>query len=134
MTSRPRIARDPVSLSMWLDAACELAGAIVLVVLAGAIEGSTGIAREVAFIAAGVFLVAAVVVAVMARGGRRSSAKLLAGANIAGGLVLWVAVALRWGELEAGARWVLAAMGDSFILIGALEALALRLTREAPNP
>ncbi|MCC6387918.1 MAG: hypothetical protein IT302_11110 [Dehalococcoidia bacterium] len=130
MTSRPRIARDPVSLSMWLDAACEVAGAVVIVVLAGAIEGSTGIAREVAYLSAGVFLVAAVTVAVMAHGGRRSSAGLLAGANMVGGVVLWVAVAARWGDLEPGARWVLAAMGDSFILIGALEALALWFTRE----
>ncbi|MFN8507964.1 MAG: hypothetical protein U0547_10415 [Dehalococcoidia bacterium] len=130
MTSRPRIARDPLSLSMWLDAACELAGAVVIVLLAGAIEGSTGLARELAYVSAGVFLVAAVVVGVMARGGRRSSARLLAGGNIAGGVVLWVAVAARWGDLEPGARWVLAAMGDSFILIGALEWLALRLTRE----
>lgn len=129
MNIRSRIAGDAVRLSMWLDAACELAGAIVLLLLAGAIANSTTIAREAAIVASGVFLAAAIVVGVMAAGGRRSSARLLAGANIAGGALLWAVLAARWGEWDAGARWLLAAMSDSFLLIGALELVALRRTR-----
>ncbi len=132
MSSRPRIARDPVALSMWLDAACELVGAVVILLLAGGIEGSTGIAKEATYVASGVFVLAAVVIGFMAHGGKRSSAAMLAGANVAGGVILWVAIAARWNDFEPGARWVLAAMGDSFILIGALEAFALWRTREMP--
>ena len=64
--------------------------------------------------------------------GSLAHARMLAGANVAGGVILWVAIAARWNDFEPGARWVLAAMGDSFILIGALEAFALWRTREMP--
>jgi hypothetical protein len=93
-------------------------------------RGTANVDRIVIWIAAGIFLVAGTVIAVVVNADFESRELVwgLAIVNVAGGVGLWVLLGLAWGHFETGGRWVLGAVADMFILVGALEILALRRT------
>ncbi len=52
--------------------------------------------------------------------------QVLAFANIAGGLAIWLAAALKWSQFEPGGHWLVAFVADGCLALGVLEWLALR--------
>ena len=81
-----------------------------------------------ASVAAAVFLMAGVGVGLIAilQIESREMVYALAGANIAGGVLLWLLFLVLRDDFDPGARWAIAAVADSLILIGLLEIFALR--------
>lgn len=86
--------------------------------------------RALAWILAGVFLAAGIGVGVLAIVNLESRELVwaLAFGNIAAGLAGWLVFTGWAGDFDTGGRWILSAAANSFILVGLLEALALRRT------
>jgi hypothetical protein len=58
--------------------------------------------------------------------------RLLAYANIAGGMLGWTALIAARTLIEHEGRWLLAATSDAFIAVGVLELVALARTADPP--
>ena len=113
---------------LWADAAVELALAIVLTGVVGRVHWWLNVERPVTVIAAAVFGAAAALVALMAWS-RRTSPELVqyvAFANVVGGLAVWLGTVLNWDRFEPEGLWLIAAAANAFIILGALELIALR--------
>ena len=110
------------------DAVLEAVIGVVLLGLVGKPHVWLDVDRGVTLIAAGVFLGAAIAVAVAAALPRTSAGfvRQLAFANVAGGLTLWAVLALQWDDFRTEGRWLVAAAADAFVLIGLVEVFALR--------
>jgi hypothetical protein len=128
MLTRTLTRLGPVRAALYVDAGFELAVAVLLVVLAPVWADLFNVDQAVIWVAAAVFLLAAVGVGLIAamEFESRELVYALAAANIAGGLVLWLMFALMRDDFDPGAQWAVAAVADAFILIGLLEILALR--------
>lgn len=128
MIGRTRASLSPIRMSLLIDAAGELAGAVILAVAGAQLADAFSLDRAYIWLASGIFLAATVGIAglVAVRVESRELVLGLAGSNIAAGLAGWIALILMWSAIDPGGRWVLAAAADSFILVGILELLALR--------
>lgn len=125
-----RWPNTPVRTAVLLDAAFEFVVAVALVLAGGALADAFNVDRIVMWIAAGVFLAAALAIGgpVFTAHESRDFVGILAIANIVGGVALWALLGVFWGHFEPGGRWALVAVADMFILIGILEIVALRRT------
>lgn len=113
---------------LWADAGVEAVVAFVLVGIVGRPHWWLNVEREVTLAGAVVFAVAAVAIAVAAWH-RRTSAQFVeyvAFGNVVGGLAVWLGAILRWDQFEPEGRWLIAAAADAFLVLGALELVALR--------
>jgi hypothetical protein len=128
MASRTLTRPGPVRLALYADAAFELIVAVLLGALASTWADLFNVDEAVIWIAAAVFLMAGVGVGLIAilQIESREMVYALAGANIAGGVLLWLLFLILRDDFDPGARWAIAAVADSFILIGLLEIFALR--------
>ncbi|MEX0782571.1 MAG: hypothetical protein WD557_07975 [Dehalococcoidia bacterium] len=128
MAARALAAPGPVRLALYADAAFELIVAVLLAVWASTWADLFNVDEAIIWLAALVFLMAALGVGLIAvlQVEVRELVYSLAGANIAGGVVLWAFFAILRDDFDPGAQWAIAAVADSFILIGLLEILALR--------
>lgn len=113
---------------LWADAGLELLVAAVLIGFPGPAEDWLHLHPAVSLSLAGIFLAAGIALAAAAQSRRTIGAfvRFLAWANIAGGTAVWLLLLDAWGYFPAEGRWMLAAAGDSFIVIGILELIALR--------
>lgn len=113
---------------LWADASLELLMAVALAGFAWPMHAwlvvSEIATRGLAIGFAGVAV--ALAVAAISRRTSFGFVRVLAWANIAGGVGLWLLLFGAWGHFPAEGRWILAAAGDSFIAIGVLELVALR--------
>ena len=126
--TRLRINRSPVHTALWIDAAFELVAGVTLSTLNAQFARWLEVERSFVIAGGAVFLVAAVAIGAVALG-RRPARPLISGLaalNLVGGLAIWCALGLAWGEISAEGRWVAAALADSFIAVAVLEFLALR--------
>jgi len=123
--SRPSPILRPI---LWVDAAVELVVGVFLLGLVGSPHEWLDVSRSASVVASIVFLVAALAVGFLALRVESSLAyvRYLAYANIVGGVVVWLALLIRWGEFDSEGRWLASAVADMFILLGVLELLALR--------
>lgn len=117
---------------LWADAVLELILGFILLGLAGDPAGWLGTGTTVTFVAALVFVAAAVGVGVLAWLPSTSpeTVRYLAFANIAGGVAVWGMTLLRWNDLTVEGRTLTGAAADAFILVGVLELVALARTRD----
>ena len=113
---------------LWADAAVELVVAFVLTGAVGRVHWWLNVERPVTFVAAAVFIAAAIAVGWMAWSEKTSPAavRYLAFANIAGGAALWLGTILNWDRFESEGAWLIAAVADAFVVLGLLELFALR--------
>ena len=135
MVGRTRSLLSPVRLALGLDAGCELAGALVLSLASGRVADLFNVDSAYVWLAAAVFLLAAIGVASVALIDIESRELVwaLAAGNIFAGIAGWLVFAAFRDELDPGGRWLLTAAADTFIVIGLLEFLALRRTPPAPD-
>ncbi len=114
-----------------LDAVFELIAGLALIAGREQIARWLGVETMAVLAAGGVFLLAAVAVAVVVRRPRGDVVRLVGWANIAGGGLGWLMTFLAWGEFEPAGRALLGAGSDVFIALGVLELLALRQQPES---
>lgn len=119
-------SRSPLSSVLWADVVLELVVAALCFGLASTAARWFGLETGTLYVAGVVFLVAGVALIPLARKPAASTVTPLAWANIIGGGAAWLVLVIAWSSFEPEGRWVLAAIADSFIAIGALELLALR--------
>lgn len=122
-------SRSPLSMVLWADVSLELVVAGLCFALAGAASHWFDLEQGTLYVAGAVFLVAGVALIPLARKPAASTVTPLAWANIIGGGAAWLVLVIAWSSFEPEGRWVLAAIADSFIAIGALELVALRRSR-----
>jgi len=122
-------SRSPLSTVLWVDVTLELVVAALCFALAPTAADWFGLETGTLYVAGVVFLVAGIALIPLARKPAPSTVAPLAWANIIGGAVAWLVLMLAWSSFEPEGRWVLAAIADSFIAIGALEHFALRRSR-----
>lgn len=126
MAGRTQSRLGPVHLALLVDAAFELGVALALVFAGKRLADLLNLDSGWVWLFAAVFALAAATIAVIVvTGYSRELVWSLAAANIAGGLVLWLMFLFVRGQLDPGGRWMLAAVADSFLLVGLLEVLAL---------
>ena len=132
---RLRPASSPLHTSLWVDAAFELIAGATLLLIHGRAARWLNVDGGMVVVAALVFVAAALVLSFLAlqREPARSMVRSLAALNLIGGVAIWLVVALRWGDLSAEGHWLTAAIADSFMVVAALEFLALRRSEEAPH-
>ena len=122
-----RAPAPSVRTTLFIDAGFEFAVGAALIAFAGTIGGWFGFGPPIAVAIGLVFVLAGVVILQMARSPVDSAlVRALASANIAGGALGWLTLAVVWGSLAPEARWLLGMASDAVILIGLLELLALR--------
>ncbi len=114
---------------LWLDAAVEAVAAVVLLALAGTVAAWFGLDATVIAVLGGVFVAAAVGVAVLALAPAPGLVRILALLNIGVASAAWVVVIAAWGALSVEGRWLMGGAADAFILVGLLELRALRRGR-----
>lgn len=122
-------SRSPLSTVLWADVGLELLVAALCFALAGPASRWFDLEQGTLYVAGAVFLVAGIALIPLARKPAPSTVTPLAWANIIGGAAAWLVLVIAWSSFEPEGRWVLAAIADSFIAIGALELLALRRSR-----
>lgn len=122
-------SRSPLSTVVWADVTLELVVAALCFALARPAAGWFGLERGTLYVVGVVFLVAGIALIPLARKPTPGTVVPLAWTNIIGGAAAWLVLVLAWSSFEPEGRWVLAAIADSFIAIGALEHLALRRSR-----
>jgi hypothetical protein len=123
--------REPLTTILWADAGLEFLVALVCFALAGPASNWLGIPEAALYVAGVVFVVAGIAIIPLARKPSVVGVTALGWANIIGGAALWVVLALAWGSVAAEGRWVLAAVADSFIVVGVAELFALRKIRQS---
>ncbi len=123
--------RQPLSVILWADAGIEFLVAILCFALAGPASNWLGLEQGTLYVAGVVFVVAGIAIIPLARKPSPVAVTGLAWANIIGGGAAWVVLVLAWGTIAAEGRWVLAAVADSFIVLGIAELLALRRLRQS---
>ena len=130
MASRTAPRLNPVRLALYADAAFELVVAALLAAWSSHWADLFNVDQGVIWAAAAIFLLAAVGIGLIAmlQIESRELVWALAGTNIVGGVGLWLLFLLLRDDFDDGARWAIAAVADSFILVGLLEILALRRT------
>lgn len=86
------------------------------------------VSTGVLYLLAAIFLIAAVAIVPLARAEAPSRLQVtgLAWANIAGGVVGWLVLLVRWDYFEPEGRWLLLFAADAFLALGAAELIALR--------
>lgn len=129
MMNREGGALSPLVKRLLLaDAGFELVVALLLSGLVGDAHFWLNVARGVTVTGALVFAVVGIVLAAAAffPGMNEGFVRALAFANVAGGLAIWLAAALKWSEFEPGGHWLVAFVADGCLALGALEWLALR--------
>lgn len=135
MLARKLASLSPIRTSLLIDAVCELAAAVTLAVAGARIADAFNLDRAYVWLAAGIFAAATLGIGalVAARVESRELVLGLAGSNISAGLAGWIALALAWGSIDPGGRWILAAAADTFVLVGILELLVFRLSASSPR-
>jgi len=113
---------------LWADVAFEAVAGGVLLATATIADRWFDLSTTTIYVLAAVFLVAAVALVPLARSAEppAHAVTALAWANIAGGLVGWLALLLWWDRFETEGRWLLAFAADGFLVIAAAELIALR--------
>lgn len=113
---------------LWADVAFEALAGAVLLATATFADRWFDLPTTTIYILAAAFFVAAVAIVPMARADEpsRQAVAGLALANIAGGVLAWVALLIWWDRFESEGRWLLAFAADAFIVLGAAELIALR--------
>lgn len=127
--NRPERALTPLLKRILLaDAGFELVVALILSGLAGDAHFWLNVAQEITVTGAVVFAIVGVALGVAAFHPRTNDGfvRVLAFANVAGGLAIWAAAALKWSQFEPGGHWLVAFVADGCLALGALEWLALR--------
>ncbi len=117
-----------VRLILIADAAFELLVAVLLSGIVGNAHFWLNVAREITVTGAIVFAVIGVGLGFAAFSPRTDArfVQALAFANVAGGLAIWLAAALKWSQFEPGGHWLVAFVADGCLALGALQWLALR--------
>jgi hypothetical protein len=123
--------RHPLTTILWADVCLEFLVAILCFALAGPASNWLGIAQGTLYVVGVVFVVAGIALVPLARKPAPVAVIALAWANIIGGSATWLVLTLAWGSIAPEGRWVLAAIADSFIVIGVAELLALRRVRHS---
>lgn len=115
---------------LFADAAVEGVVGLVLLGLVGRPHVWLDVDRRVTLIAAAVFFVAtaAIAVAAVVPGTPRAFVRQVAFANVAGGVAIWGLALLDWDRFRPEGQWLIGATADAFIVVGALELIALRRT------
>ncbi len=113
---------------LWADVAFEAVAGAVLLATATFADRWFDLSTTIIYIVAAVFFVAAVAIVPLARAAEpsRKGVTGLAWANIAGGVLAWLALLIWWDRFESEGRWLLAFAADAFIVLGAAELIALR--------
>lgn len=113
---------------LWADVAFEALAGAVLLATATFADRWFDLPTTTIYILAAAFFVAAVALVPMARADEPSRRGVtgLAWANIAGGVLAWLALLIWWDRFESEGRWLLAFAADAFIVLGAAELIALR--------
>lgn len=110
------------------DAGFELVVAVLLSGLVGDAHFWLNVAQGITVTGAVVFAFVGVGLGIAAFHPRTDDAfvRIVAFANVAGGLAIWLAAALKWSQFEPGGHWLVAFVADGCLALGALEWLALR--------
>ncbi len=116
---------------LFADAALEFIIGVALLGFVGSPDRWMDVDRGVTLVAAGVFLVAAIAVLVMALMPRtsRAAVQYLAFGNLTGGIAIWLFTILNWDRFLPEGHWFIGATADAFVLIGLLEFVALWRTQ-----
>ena len=125
----PNAGIDPLSRRILLvDAAFETVVAVLLSGLVGRAHWWLNVERPVTLIGAGVFAVAAVVLAVAAfhPATNERFVRAIAFANLTSGLAIWIAAILKWSQFEDGGHWLVSFVADGCLVLAALQFLAIR--------
>lgn len=113
---------------VFADGAFEFVVALLLSGLVGNAHFWLNVDQGITVIGAVVFAAvgAGLVAAAFLPRANQGFLQVLAFANIAGGLAIWLAAALQWSQFEPGGHWLVAFVADGCLVLGALEWLALR--------
>jgi hypothetical protein len=113
---------------LWADVAFEALAGAVLLATATFADRWFDLPTTTIYILAAAFFVAAVAIVPLARAEEpsRQAVAGLALANIAGGVLGWLALLLWWDRFESEGRWLLTFAADAFLVLGAAEFIALR--------
>jgi hypothetical protein len=113
---------------LWADVVFEALAGGLLLATATLADRWFDLPATTIYVLAAVFFVAAVAIVPLARADApsRQAVTGLALANIAGGVLGWLALSLWWDRFESEGRWLLAFAADAFIVLGAAELIALR--------
>lgn len=113
---------------LWGDVAFEAVAGAVLLSTATFADRWFDLSTATLYVLAALFFVAAVGIVPLARADEPSGKAVtgLAWANIAGGVLGWLALLLRWDHFEGEGRWLLAFAADAALVLGAAELIALR--------
>jgi hypothetical protein len=112
---------------LLIDSIFEFAAGAALIAFAGTLGDWLRIPAMASVAAGLIFIVAGVAILAM-RGGRADACliRMLAWANVAGGVVGWAALMTFWQQFDPGGRAMVGTTADMFLAIGAFELLALR--------
>jgi hypothetical protein len=111
---------------LWADVVLEVVVAVAAFALAHIADRWLAIDSFWLHVAGAAFLAAAAAIVPIARTPRSNVVQIVAAANVLGGLLGWLLLAVVWSRFEPEGRWVMAAVFDAFILIGIAEWLAVR--------
>ena len=126
---QPKAALTPLMRRIVLaDAAFEFVVAVSLSGLIGNAHFWLNVDQGITVIGAVVFAVvgAGLLAAALMPRTNQGFLQILAFVNIAGGLAIWLAAALKWSQFEPGGHWLVAFVADGCLGLGVLEWVALR--------
>jgi len=121
---------------LWADVVAEVVIAFLLSGILGSPHEWLDVSALATYVATGVFLVggAAIAVAAWRPSTSRDFVQQLGLANVIGGAAVWTIGLVFWGRFSVEGRTLVAAIGDTLILIGILELVALWRTNPNRNP
>lgn len=113
---------------LWADVAVEAFIGLVLLATATLADRWFYVSTWVLYLLAAIFFIAAVAIVPLARAESPSRPGVvgLAWANIAGGVLGWLVLLVRWDYFEPEGRWLLMFAADAFLALGAAELIAVR--------
>ncbi len=116
----------PLRAALATDAIFEFVCAALLIGAAGKLGDWLAIGTTATTVLGLVFAAAGLAICALLRVDHGQLVRGLALANIIGGCIGWVVLLAAWSLFEPAGRAVLGSASDGFILVGALELLALR--------